>query len=761
MGIQSEPTPPEKPELGFVWQSIVRQLDSSPSQDRFISVTDSERSLFHSHPWSLGGGGGSELKALLNETAKQTLGDVATSLGFMAILSEDDAFVAPGLAMARRRIPSRPFVRGEDLRDWDQTVELNVIFPYTVSGSVSPAEIPSDSPEGQHFWKYRTTLRNRTMFGKTPEQHGNKWHSYMQMIAARVLSSRLLSFANVSTYNNFVLARERVIFNAHAPTIAFQLGFSESESLALLGVANSSTACFWMRQTCHNKGRPGAESAGADEPYEHRFEFDNTKLKLLPLPARQHTQLPTLLVQTSTAQQSQTPAATLASWGGPGSGDLRACLARARDEWHLQRRQMIAWQEELDWQIYEAFNLVEPSDAVSQPERQATIPPEGLELGQRAFEIVLARRLADGEVQTTWFERHGSTPTTEVPPHWPAAYRELVERRVRHIAKDANIRLIEQPEYKRRWKTEPWDEQLARALREWLLLRLEVTLATVPLSASAEERRGITPGLTSCAHLADKIRTDGAFMEVATLYRGRPDFDITELVVELVESESVPFLPVLSYNESGLRKRAIWEQVWNFQRREDAIEAEVRGQGAATGGEAHIQTEIKRHQKQEVGDIPVPPKYDGKDFASTTFWRLRGKLDVPKERFIGYPHCNRDADRTPVIGWAGWDHLQQAQAVAGYYERMRTNEGWSDERLLPLLAGVLELLPWLLQWHNALDPQYGMGLGDFFRSFVEEEARRMGKTLDEVRAWQPPATKGGRQRKSRTGNSRTEGRNDT
>ena len=112
---------------------------------------------------------------------------------------------------------------------------------------------------------------------------------------------------------------------------------------------------------------------------------------------------------------------------------------------------------------------------------------------------------------------------------------------------------------------------------------------------------------------------------------------------------------------------------------------------------------------------------------------------MPKERFITYPHCNRDADRTPVIGWAGWDQLQQAQAVAGYYERMRTNEGWADDRLLPLLAGVLELLPWLLQWHNGLDPQYGMGLGDFFRSFVEEEARRMGKTLDEVRARQPPA----------------------
>ena len=62
-------------------------------------------------------------------------------------------------------------------------------------------------------------------------------------------------------------------------------------------------------------------------------------------------------------------------------------------------------------------------------------------------------------------------------------------------------------------------------------------------------------------------------------------------------------------------------------------------------------------KKQQVGEIPVPPKYDTKDFVSTTFWRLRGKLDVPKERFITYPHCNRDADRTPVIGWAGWDHL--------------------------------------------------------------------------------------------------------
>src|SRR5690606_32162314 len=98
-------------------------------------------------------------------------------------------------------------------------------------------------------------------------------------------------------------------------------------------------------------------------------------------------------------------------------------------------------------------------------------PP--VRLGERAFEIVLARRMAAGELDTTWFERHGSTPITEMPAHWPDDYRRLVERRIELIETDRNIGLIEQPEYKRRWNTEPWDAQRERALRESLLDRLE------------------------------------------------------------------------------------------------------------------------------------------------------------------------------------------------------------------------------------------------------------------------------------------------
>ena len=75
------------------------------------------------------------------------------------------------------------------------------------------------------------------------------------------------------------------------------------------------------------------------------------------------------------------------------------------------------------------------------------------------------------------------------------------------------------------------------------------------------------------------------------------------------------------------------------------------------------------------------------------FWHLRGKLDVPKERFISYPFCERDADPTPVIAWAGWDHLQQAKALATYYVQMKESEGWSKERLTPLSPACWSFCP--------------------------------------------------------------------
>ena len=240
-------------------------------------------------------------------------------------------------------------------------------------------------------------------------------------------------------------------------------------------------------------------------------------------------------------------------------------------------------------------------------------------------------------------------------------------------------------------------------MRTWLLDRLE--------SAHYWPDPAQTPELTSCTRLAERAARDTDFLQVAALYRGREDFDLLALVSELVASEAVPFLPVLRYKPSGLTKRAVWERTWELQRREDAGEA--------------------------VGPIPVPPKYAAADFKSADIWRLRGKLDVPKERFISYPCAERDSDRALVVGWAGWNHLQQAMALAAYYDRMKHREGWAPARLVPLLAGLDQLVPWLLQWHNDVDPDLQLRLGEFYRDFVRDEARSLGYTVEQLRAWQP------------------------
>ena len=159
---------------------------------------------------------------------------------------------------------------------------------------------------------------------------------------------------------------------------------------------------------------------------------------------------------------------------------------------------MIALQEELDWRCYKLYGLTAQDLCYQDPAGNQCEPPE-LSLGQRAFEIVMARQMATDELETTWFERHGSKPITELPDHWPEDYKRLVERRIELIEHDPYINLIERPEYKRRWNTEPWEEQERRALRNWLLDRLE------------DGRYWQEPSLQTTRTLANKAQMDSRF----------------------------------------------------------------------------------------------------------------------------------------------------------------------------------------------------------------------------------------------------------
>lgn len=716
MGIKGEPSTPGDPAQGLVWAAILRQVDRANSESEFVSVSDIERNALSEHPWSIGGGGAGDVKELVETSSEAVLSAVAEVFGGTGRTSADDAFVVPAAVVARRSLESefvRPLVEGEQVRDWRCEAPLFAITPYGDEPDVEP--LPSMRAIARLLWRTRTVLGNRQTFGKRSYfQEGRSWWGWHQITPSRLRYELCISFAEVATHNHFVLDRGGKVFKQTAPVIKLPAGSSEGAHLGLLGLLNSSIACFWLKQVCHNKGST-VDQHGARQrtsPFEDFYAYNSTKVADFPLPQSRPLSEARALDEMAREHAELLPAAILAS-AHDRIGDLATLLDTARQRAQNHREQMIAAQEELDWACYDLYGLL-PAGTTPESVRHAEPPP--VRLGERAFEVVLARRMAAGGEQTTWFERHGSTPITELPAHWPADYRAVVERRIAMIEADRNIGLIERPEYKRRWNDTPWAELQQVALRDWLLDRLE-TEAYWP-------RNPEQPQLLSTWRLSELARRDRDFLHVAAVYTGEDSPDLHALVNELVGAESVPSLAAQRYSESGLRKRAQWEATWALQRREDAGE--------------------------DVGRIPVPPKYQTKDFLKTGYWKLRGALDVPKERWVSYPGCERGADASLPILWAGWNHLQQAQSVAAYYMEMKDREGWPAERLIPLLAALQQLMPWVKQWHNDLDRTFGERMGDYYAGFLAEETRSHGLTLETLAAWAPPAAPARRGRRART-----------
>jgi hypothetical protein len=320
-------------------------------------------------------------------------------------------------------------------------------------------------------------------------------------------------------------------------------------------------------------------------------------------------------------------------------------------------------------------------------------------------------------VETQWFARHRSTPITEIPAHWPQAYRDVVQRRIDVIEHRRDLALIERPECKRRWQSEPWEKKESVALRAWLLDRCEQPdLWFASSETGTDEPRPITVN-----RLADRLREDGDFVSVVRRYAG-PNADLAEVITEITDAEHVPYLAALRYKDTGMRKWQQWENTWGLQREEDTIGQRL--------------------------DIPVPPKYTSADFRKGSYWANRGKLDVPKERFISYPLASPDGDGSLLLGWAGWDPREQAHALMTTIEDRTTSDGWESQRIRPLVAGLAEVMPWVRQWQGEVDPAFGMSPADAYASYLQDQQRRHKWTDSDLTAWRPPSPKRGRPRKN-------------
>jgi len=795
MGIRGEPSTPDVPSRGLVWSAIVEQIDQPGSQSEFVSVGDPERKRFEKHPWSIGGGGAAELKEQLEGTNSPQLSSVVEEIGVLGMTNADEVMLAPEDAFRRFHVEPnvvRKLALGDEVRDRNITNPDSVLFPYQDERLTDIGELPGMM---QWLWPTRTILGNRATFARlTYFQEGRPWWAWHQITLHRLRTPLSIVYAEVATHNHFVLDRGGKVFKQTAPVIKLPADATENDHLALLGLLNSSTACFWMKQVCHQKQMMGGDGIRIESKSKVPYAFNGTALGKLPIPEMwKQGELRERLVSMTRrmdelTQQYMALAATPEFFNGDLSARaIRQRWADAQQERQEMRSQQIFLQEEIDFTVYRMFDLV-TNDLLAS---ELAVNSMSFSEGNRPFCIVQG-------VNEDGFEVPAAVPT-----QWPEDLQELWQRRIDAVRASRDLRLVESSFCKRRWigrqgvfNHQRSNNELNDAAERWLLDRLERYFdfdgrmrevvsrqSSVGTGEDADDQQLKTDDtpppladiqMVSIARLADVAGGDERFMEAGSVYRNDPAFNVQNLVEELVAAESVPLLPVLRYKPSGLRKREQWEETWELQRREDELGRqleEVESQSSVVSGQLEeVESEDERRallrQKKHLTaeyeqlttandqlttSIPVPPKYKSSDFISSggaKYWKLRGKLDVPKERWISFPHCQGE-DGTLMICWAGYDHLQQAKAISAHYVDIQERLGGRDDpRLIPLLACLIELIPWLKQWHNGVDLEFGMAMGDYFEGFITEEARGLGKTIDEIKAWQPPPRSGRRRRRT-------------
>lgn len=254
------------------------------------------------------------------------------------------------------------------------------------------------------LWPNRIDLQRRVDFGQTPAERRLRWFDHSMFFPKRYRTPLSITFAEVATHNHFALDRGGRVFKQTAPVVKLKEGASEDDHLRLIGLLNSSTACLWLKLNCHDKGIRGEGGEFTSSDWERFYQFNSGNVERFPIPSLgpivSAAALDALVGELTAASPS-----ALTESGTP----TAPCLRQARARWESTRSQMIALQEELDWQVYSLYKL--HSEDLRAPEDDV---PE-LALGERAFEIVLARRVEKGEASGEWFKRHNSTPITTLP----------------------------------------------------------------------------------------------------------------------------------------------------------------------------------------------------------------------------------------------------------------------------------------------------------------------------------------------------------
>jgi hypothetical protein len=704
-GLKGEPSIPEDPANGVVFQSIRRGLASAPYKDDWIQVTDVDRGTLRVWPLNLSGESSTDILRLMERGGEPgRLGARISRIGYFASTGSDDVFIAPSATF--RRIDAErelliPVITGSEVRDWRVNSHLDGVI-LGESGRFA-RDLDGFPHQKRRLWPYRTILELRRNYtGRSYLEDGRRWYSWHQISETPGAHPWSLVFPWVSTHNHFAVLKEQAAPLNSAPVIRLPDTASDSDVFQLTALLNSSLACFWLKHYSNSKGQPRAEQTGSGEPWTRFYEFTGSRLADFPLPPDRwsgdrwstHAEAMDQLAGDLTRIAPRT---LLAADSAISPLELDA----ARLKWKQAYRRLVGLQEELDWEIYGRYGLLEGDSELTVSRDEV---PE-LSPGERAFEIVLARYLDSGKAETTWFDRHEITPISTLPHHWSNKYRQIVGNRIAAIRNMEHVGAVERPEFKRRWTIEPWSVQEAKAIREWLLDQCERR------ELWYEQRQGaLRPRPLTARRLAEFIRKAGNAMALAR--RHWPESEFEAVLADIIEDELVPYTSPLRYRTNGMAKHGTWIETWNLQRLED--ETGVRP------------------------DIPAPPKYVPADYLKASYWRLRRKFDVPNERFISYADPSGEGEL--LIGWAGWDPAERAAVLMDLINDKASADYDTSDVVVPLMVGLRELIFWLERESDAREA----------RAYLVRMKEILDVSDSDLANWRPPKPKRGRPRKKPT-----------
>jgi len=703
---------------GPVWASILKGYGNPRFNNEFISVSDRPREGLSSHPWSLSSNIAITLREYIEEQAKCEIGKLVEDIG-RTTHSGADSFFYLDPDTASRIVPngrSTALVRGEDVRDWSCEPVEECLFPYNLTALT--ADEPVGLLEELLYWKYKTTLRNRKDFGKTVEERGLKWFEHSMFFPDRFSSASRIVYAESSTHNHFAFMESgcMAVTKQSAPSLKLIEG-TDDPLFSILGYLNSSLACFLLKQLSQPKTH--ASQKHHPDPARAVYGYTGAAVKALPLPdfgllRNRMSDLAERIRRTTLFNNELLGQAhvDLVLESAMSAKEVLAAMHSRWDKFDRNREQLVAWQEEIDWLVYCSVGLAENHLLLKESEYHALSCPRG----QRPFEHLEPRK--------SMVRRKGKTvPLEEAEVSSRALLPSYVERvwqsRISAISSSKKLQYLESRIFKRPWRDT--DQNVAETVyrnqkdrsqvQRWVHRFLE-ELASRNVAAFTRSWLGSE----SCANTAFQIACE--------VLSGRPDFNSEALVRAFLEGESVPHHRFHAYTESGRAKRAAWEEAWILQRKEE------------TG--------------VDVGSIPVPPEYSqgsrGKstDFLKTEYWKLRGKLDVPKERFIAFTEVPGRDDADTLYGWAGWTPIQRIRALVAIDEDLEDDGVPLADRI-----GVLDSAWRLLPDAEREDAAAANRLKAELQALVGQD----GPSPEMLESWRerfpPPSGKHGRKKKQK------------